>query len=156
MLGDAHQCGAKHLGIAGGLGLGAGLCLAAGQIKAGLGVIAHLVGLGVGIALPLGGGHVDHHGTLTVVGRREGPDHGGDVMPINGTHIGESQLFKDRPHLRHSQTLHALLDATQLGGNLTTQKGEVAHAFLHGITKELDRRAQTQLVQIARQRPHRW
>jgi len=156
LLAELDEGLSEDLAVAGGFGTLGGKGLAARQVEGGLGVVTHLVGFGVGITLALGGGHVHQHRPLAAVGLLEGAHHGGDVVAVDGAHVGETQLFEHRAHLGHRQPAHALLEAAQLGGDLAVEEGQMAHGLLGAVGKELHRRAQPHAVQMVRQGPHRW
>ena len=145
---DLHQRLAKHLAPAGRLGLAGGVGLARGQVEGALGVVADLVGLGVGIALALGGGHVHQNRAFVAVGCLKGAHHGSDVMAVDRAHVGEAQLFKNGPQLGHRQPLHALLEGLELGGQLPVQKREMADRLLGVVLDELHRLAEPHAVEV--------
>ena len=155
LLTQLDQCLPEHLAVAGWFRLAGRVCLAGGEVEGTLGVIAHLIFLGEGIALALGGGHMHEHRPLVGVGLLEHLDHAGDVVAIHRTHVGEAQLLEHRTQLGHGQALHALFEVLQLGGQFTVQEGQVLDRLLGVVLQELQRLAVPHAVQVRAQRANR-
>ena len=155
LLAELDQGLAKHLAVAGWLRSLRGNRLAGAQVEGRLGVIAHLIGFGVGIPLALLGDHMNQHRAAVAMGGLEGPHHRADVVAVDGAHVGEAQFLEHRADLRHSQATHAALEAIQLIRQLPSHEGEIFHALLNTSRQELHRRAQTGPVQGIRQGAHR-
>ena len=155
LLTDLDQGLAENLAIAGWFWFVGGVGLATGQVEGTLGVVTHLVGLGIGVPLALGGGHMDKNGALVIVGLLEDPDHAGDVVAIDGTHVGEAQLFKDGPELGDRQALHALLEVLELCRQLAVHERQMFNRFLGVVLEELQRFAVPHAVEMGRQGAHR-
>ena len=145
---ELDQSLAKHLAVTGGLRLARGVGLAGGQIEGALGVIAHLVFLGEGIALALGRGHMDQNRALMGVGLLEDLDQPADVMAIDRPHIGEAQLFKDRTQLGNGKPLHALFEVLELGRELAVHERQMLDRLFGVVLKELERAAVPHPVQV--------
>ena len=141
LLAEFDQGLAEDLAVARGLGLTRGVGLARGQIKGRLGVVAHLVGLGIGVALALGGSHMDQDRTFGPVGLLEGAHHLGDVVAIDGADVGEAQLLEHGAHLGNAQALHAFFEVFELGRQLAMQEGQMFDRFFRIALQELNRRA---------------
>ena len=103
----------KHLAVARGLGFRRGNRLTGTEIKGRLGVIANLIGLGVGVALALFGDHMHQHRATLTVSRLEGAHHFTDVMAIDWPHVGEAQFLEDSTHLGNREATHAPLEAVE-------------------------------------------
>ena len=163
--GDAHHAAvlfaeldqglAEHLAVTGRFRFLRRNGLTGAQIKSGLGVVADLICLGIGVTLSFLGDDMNQNGATITVGGLEGPHHFADVMAIDRPHVGEAQLFKHGTHLGNRETTHAALQAVQLGGELATHEGKMANAFLNTAGEELHRRTEPCAVQNIRQGTHR-
>ena len=74
---------------------------------------------------------MNHHRATNLVSSVEGAGHLGDVMAINGPHIGKTELFEHSAHLGNRKSPHALLEAVEFRRNFPSHKGEMFHAFFH-------------------------
>ena len=94
-------------------------------------MIAHLIGLGIGIALALLGDHMHQHRAAFSVGRLEGAHHFTDVMAVDRPHVGEAQFLEHGTHLGYREATHAALETVEFRRNLATHEGQMPNAFLN-------------------------
>ena len=151
-----HQRLPEHLAVTGRLRLFGGNGLAGAQVESRLGVVAHLISLGVGIALAFGGDHMHQNRPLRAMGRLEGPDHLSDVVAIDRPHVSETEFLEHRSNLRHRQSAHAPLEAIEFRRQFATHEGQMTDAFLDAAGEKLHRWTQPGPVERVGESSHRW
>lgn len=118
-----------------------------------MGVIAHLIGFRIGITLALGREHMHQHRATNTMCGLESSCHLSDVMTIDGPHVGEAELLKNRAHFGHRQAAHAAFETVELCGEIATHERQVTHALLHAAGEELHRRAEPHPIQMTGESP---